>query len=31
MAAKKKMVANEYNKNVPMTLDDHPFFWYYTR
>lgn len=26
MAAKKKMVANEYNKNVPMTLDDHPFF-----
>ena len=26
MAAKKKTVVNEYSKNVPMTLDDHPFF-----
>ena len=26
MAAKKKTVTNEYSKNLPMTLDDHPFF-----
>lgn len=26
MAAKKKIATNEYSKNLPMTLDDHPFF-----
>lgn len=26
MAAKKRTVTNEYSKNLPMTLDDHPFF-----
>ena len=26
MAAKKKVAVNEYSKNIPMTLDDHPFF-----
>lgn len=26
MSAKKKTIVNEYSKNVPMTLDDHPFF-----
>lgn len=26
MVAKKKAVTNEYSKNIPMTLDDHPFF-----
>ena len=26
MATKKKTVINEYSKNIPMTLDDHPFF-----
>ena len=26
MATKKKAVTNEYSKNIPMTLDDHPFF-----
>ena len=26
MASKKKVAVNEYSKNIPMTLDDHPFF-----
>lgn len=26
MAAKKRTVTNEYSKDIPMTLDDHPFF-----
>lgn len=26
MVAKKRAVTNEYSKNLPMTLDDHPFF-----
>ena len=31
MATKKKTVINEYVKDIPMNLDNHPFFWYYPR
>ena len=26
MAIKKKIITNEFSKDIPMTLDDHPFF-----